>query len=149
VKTNKVILVSGVLLVLLVGLLAACCVDAPEGQPTTQPTEVPQEQPTTKPTTEPTTEPLEPTEESSNPTEAVSPVDSPLDSPLETPVAADGATLLQERCGTCHDLERVTGANKDRPGWEESVDRMIEKGAVLSEEERVVLIDYLVEMYGP
>jgi hypothetical protein len=56
----------------------------------------------------------------------------------------DGETLLQERCMACHDLNVVDSASYDRAGWEASVDRMIARGAQLSEEERAVLIDYLV-----
>jgi cytochrome c5 len=56
----------------------------------------------------------------------------------------DGQTLLQERCTVCHNLNRVDSASYDRAGWEASVDRMIARGAQLSEEERAILIDYLV-----
>jgi cytochrome c5 len=107
-------------------------------------TAVPLEEPTAKPTdeqvlpTEVPTDVLESTEEV-----------FPTESPTEGPVLADGETLLQERCTICHDLVRVTGAKKDRAGWEQTVDRMIGRGAQLNEAERVVLINYLTETYRP
>ncbi|MBN1815479.1 MAG: hypothetical protein JXA14_26840 [Anaerolineae bacterium] len=113
-----------------------------------EPTMVLQEEPTAEPIEEespPTEIPMGVPE----PTAVMSPLESPLESPIEPPAPVDGQVLLQERCATCHDLVRVTGAKKDRAGWAQSVDRMIGKGAQLSDEERVVLIDYLAEMYGP
>ena len=55
----------------------------------------------------------------------------------------DGEQLVQERCASCHGLDQVYDAVKDEQGWEESVDRMIEKGAPLSEAERQAVIDSL------
>ncbi len=60
---------------------------------------------------------------------------------------ADGATLLRERCTRCHGLERVEGTRKTPEEWEQTVDRMIRRGAKLSEAERAVLIEYLAAHY--
>lgn len=60
---------------------------------------------------------------------------------------ADGATLLRERCTGCHGLERVEGTRKTPEEWEQTVDRMIRRGAKLSEAERAVLIEYLAAHY--
>jgi cytochrome c5 len=65
----------------------------------------------------------------------------------ETP-GEDAQVLLEERCTVCHTLDRVEGAQKSREGWESTVDRMIEYGAQLTDDERSVLIDYLVATYG-
>jgi mono/diheme cytochrome c family protein len=100
-NANRVILAISIVLVLSIGLLAACCAETP-----------------------------------------------PPESPVEPSASADGETLLRERCAACHDLGRVTGASKDRAGWEQTVDRMVSKGARLSGEERMVLIDYLAKTYG-
>jgi cytochrome c5 len=64
-------------------------------------------------------------------------------------VAVDGETLLEERCTECHGLDRTTSAQKTRAEWEETVTRMISKGAELNEAEKTVLVDYLAETYGP
>ena len=61
----------------------------------------------------------------------------------------DGETLLQNRCTECHDLQRVTDSQKSEAEWEETVERMIQQGAELNEEEKEVLVDYLAENYGP
>ena len=69
--------------------------------------------------------------------------------PTEEPVSIDGETLLQERCTECHGLERTTSAEKTRAEWDETVTRMMDRGAELSDEEKTVLVDYLAETYGP
>ena len=69
--------------------------------------------------------------------------------PVEEPVSIDGQVLLQERCTDCHGLDRVTGAQKTRDGWEDTVTRMVNLGARLNDEEKTGLIDYLAQTYGP
>ena len=56
---------------------------------------------------------------------------------------------MQERCTECHDLGRVESASKSSEGWEETVARMVAKGADLNDEEQAVAVDYLTEAYGP
>ena len=65
---------------------------------------------------------------------------------LSTPgfSAPDGKAVMEDRCGSCHGLEKVTKASKDRAGWQTTVSRMMGKGAALNEEEKAALIDYLV-----
>ena len=67
----------------------------------------------------------------------------------QSPVTADGATLLQERCTACHTLSRVEQAKHTRAEWEQTVARMVGKGAKLSADEQTTLIDYLAETYKP
>jgi len=62
---------------------------------------------------------------------------------------ADGQVLLEERCTSCHGLDRTTSATKTREEWEKTVTRMVQKGAELNEQEMSILIDYLAETYGP
>jgi len=69
--------------------------------------------------------------------------------PTKPIVPADGLTLLETRCTACHSLDRVQQAQKTFDEWTQTVDQMIAKGARLSEEERAVLLKYLVETYGP
>jgi cytochrome c5 len=114
------------------GILIACggpeATEPPaEVQPTALPTEVPQgEEPTAPPTEVPQEEP-----------------------PTEPSPAGDGAALLEERCTVCHGLDRTTSARKTREEWEQTVVRMVGKGAELNEEEQEILIAYLTETYGP
>jgi cytochrome c5 len=118
-------------LVVMAGVLIACggpeATEPPaEVQPTALPTEVPQEEPTAPPTEVPQEEP-----------------------PTEPSPAGDGAALLEERCTVCHGLDRTTSARKTREQWEQTVVRMVGKGAELNEEEQKILIAYLAETYGP
>jgi cytochrome c5 len=118
-------------LVVTAGVLIACggpeATEPPaEVQPTALPTEVPQEEPTAPPTEVPQEEP-----------------------PTEPSPAGDGAALLEERCTVCHGLDRTTSARKTREQWEQTVVRMVGKGAELNEEEQKILIAYLAETYGP
>lgn len=140
---KRVILIVSVVSALSVSILAACCPTALEIPAVSEPTVVQQEGPTVEPTEEgalPTEVPTDVPE----PTEEV----SPTESPTEAPVLADGEALLQDRCSVCHGLERTTGASKTREEWVVTVDRMIDKGAELTAEERDVLIVYLTEMHG-
>ena len=59
----------------------------------------------------------------------------------------DGQTLLQERCTVCHNLNRVTSAQKTAAQWTTTVERMIGNGAKLDAQEQQTLIDYLAQTY--
>ncbi len=62
--------------------------------------------------------------------------------------AIDAAPLLRERCTLCHTLDRVESARKTAEEWEQTVVRMIGRGARLTEEEQRILIAYLAAQYG-
>jgi cytochrome c5 len=63
------------------------------------------------------------------------------------PVTLDGKALLEERCTSCHDLGRVERARKTEAEWKATVERMVGKGAQLSQAEQEAVIQYLTEMY--
>lgn len=63
--------------------------------------------------------------------------------------AEDGEALLEARCSGCHSADRARQVTKTRDGWDQSVSRMIDKGAQLTEAEKVLLVDYLTDTYGP
>ena len=63
--------------------------------------------------------------------------------------ADDGEALLEARCSTCHSADRARQVTKTGDEWDQSVSRMIDKGAQLTEAEKAVLVDYLTETYGP
>jgi cytochrome c5 len=108
-------------------------------------TEAVAEEPTEPAAEEPTEAPAEaPTEA---PTEA--PKAEPTEAAAEQPASFDGEALLQERCTECHSLSRTTSASKSREQWEQTVTRMVDYGAALSDEEQAGLIEYLAENYGP
>ncbi len=105
-------------------------------------TETPSPPPTIPPAIVPSPTPAPPEPAAPSPTPT-----SPQTAP--SPAPPDGAALLQERCSLCHTLDRVRAARKGQDAWEQTVDRMIRRGAQLNEEERVALIAYLVREYGP
>jgi len=61
--------------------------------------------------------------------------------------AIDGKTLLETRCTACHSLDRVQSKSATADGWKSTVDKMIQNGAKISEEEAIVLVKYLAENY--
>jgi len=57
--------------------------------------------------------------------------------------------MLNMTCTTCHNLNRVESKNLPQEDWVTIVERMKGKGAELSEEDTMTLVDYLVKNYGP
>jgi mono/diheme cytochrome c family protein len=61
---------------------------------------------------------------------------------------ADGATLVNTRCAACHSPQRGLMATKTRDEWNQTVTRMIGKGAKVNAAEKTVLVEYLVKTAG-
>jgi cytochrome c5 len=81
---------------------------------------------------------------------AVAPTEVQQEEELTAPLpVADGAVLLEERCASCHGLDRVMREEKSHDEWTQTVTRMVAKGAVLDEDEQATLVNYLAETYGP
>ncbi len=60
----------------------------------------------------------------------------------------DGTEIVASRCARCHDTGRIASANYDRDGWTEVVSRMIGRGADLTDNEAMLLIDFLTSGGG-
>lgn len=58
-----------------------------------------------------------------------------------------GKAALVKDCGGCHGPEAVIGNANTRKGWEELIDEMIDRGAVVSEQERKDMVDYLARHF--
>jgi cytochrome c5 len=89
---------------------------------------------------------------SSQPTQAPTQASSPTTA-VSTATSAgaavlDGATLVDTRCTTCHTTDRIKQAHKTRDQWDQTVTNMINKGAQLTDAEKVALVDYLAKTYG-
>jgi cytochrome c5 len=69
-------------------------------------------------------------------------------SPAVTTPAIDAASLLDTRCSVCHPSTRAKTAQKTQAEWEQTVTRMIGKGAQLTDAEKAALVDYLTKNYG-
>lgn len=111
-------------------LIAAC------SQATPTPTEAP---PVVEETTEVVTEAYPVETEVETETEAY-----PVETETEVTEAMDEAEeLIVDRCSACHSVDRVFNADKTAEEWDETIDRMIDYGAELNDEEKALMIDWL------
>lgn len=53
-------------------------------------------------------------------------------------------TLITERCSTCHSVDIVFTANFSQNEWSSLIDLMIERGAIVTMDEKAMMIDWLV-----
>jgi cytochrome c5 len=67
----------------------------------------------------------------------------------EVAASKDGATLMNERCSVCHGALKVMQARKTAEQWNQTVNRMIGKGAHLTETEKTILLEYLGKNLAP
>lgn len=65
-----------------------------------------------------------------------------------TPEVHPGEALVSGRCGTCHSLGVIQNAKYDEAGWKTTVDRMVNVGATLNDEQKAQVVDYLAKTYG-
>ena len=56
----------------------------------------------------------------------------------------DMEALIEEKVDGHHDLGRVFNATKTRAEWEQTIDRMIGYGADINDQEKEMIIDYLL-----
>jgi cytochrome c5 len=59
-----------------------------------------------------------------------------------------GKELVETRCATCHDLERVTIVKRYRRDWPPIVANMVTRGAVATPEEAHTIATYLAAQFG-
>ena len=129
----KKILQILILLVLTTTLLSACSTPETVTQAPAEPT----------PLVEATTQATQAEEAA-----PIAPVEPPAAAPEEPQVTAiSGQTLMEERCGECHAIERVTSKTGTLEDWGKIVDRMITHGAKLTDEERAILVQFLADNY--
>jgi cytochrome c5 len=57
--------------------------------------------------------------------------------------------VILDSCTACHGIDDYAYYAMDRDGWQKLVDGMKEKGAVISDENRSILLDWLVSKFGP
>ncbi len=61
----------------------------------------------------------------------------------------EGRGLVRDVCIICHTLKQVLIEKRNKEEWEITVDAMNSRGAALSLNELEIVVDYLVEHYGP
>lgn len=61
---------------------------------------------------------------------------------------AHGQAIYEAQCLNCHGAELIKAQRLARPAWVREIEKMIRWGAVVKEEEKEALADYLVKNYG-
>ena len=60
-----------------------------------------------------------------------------------------GEKILMQRCQGCHDTRVIHTTALDADGWTKIVTTMVENGAEVTDDEKPVLLKYLVQNHGP
>jgi len=60
-----------------------------------------------------------------------------------------GVELARERCVLCHEADLIVSQRLSRQGWTREVEKMIRWGAVASDSEKEILIDYFAANFKP
>ncbi|HZF38224.1 MAG TPA: hypothetical protein VE715_05350 [Blastocatellia bacterium] len=60
-----------------------------------------------------------------------------------------GAELARDRCVICHEADLIISQRLSRQGWTREVEKMIRWGAVASDAEKEVLVDYFAAHFKP
>jgi cytochrome c len=63
-------------------------------------------------------------------------------------VPGPGADLTQAKCAVCHEIEHVVRSRQSRAEWEDTMRRMVQRGAPLTPDEIRVITDYLAAYYN-
>jgi competence ComEA-like helix-hairpin-helix protein len=58
------------------------------------------------------------------------------------------ANAFKRVCSSCHDAERILATRRTRTQWEEVIEKMIDRGAVGTEDEFVAAEQYLLRVSG-
>lgn len=130
-KTKSPLLIVPLLLVF---LLAAC---APQATPEAAPVAPAMEEPAATEASAPA--------EMTNPTAEENPTDAAtVAPPAPAPAEVDVEALIAEKVAGNHDLNRIFNAQKTREEWNATLDRMIKYGAMISPEEKEIIISFLL-----
>ena len=57
--------------------------------------------------------------------------------------------VILDNCTACHGIDDYAYYAMDRAGWQKLIETMKEKGAVISDGDRSILLDWLVTKFGP
>jgi cytochrome c5 len=60
-----------------------------------------------------------------------------------------GAELARDKCLNCHEADLIVSQRLSRQGWTREVEKMIRWGAVVSDADKEVLIDYFAAHFKP
>jgi cytochrome c5 len=60
-----------------------------------------------------------------------------------------GATIVRDKCLTCHEADLIIMQRLSRQGWTREIEKMIRWGATVAETEKEILVDYLAAHFSP
>jgi competence ComEA-like helix-hairpin-helix protein len=60
----------------------------------------------------------------------------------------EGKQIFMSKCGQCHGLDYATANRHTRGQWGGIITQMVDMGAVLTDEDRTVIIDYVTKNFG-
>lgn len=63
-------------------------------------------------------------------------------------ISGPGATLTENKCKICHELQHIQRAQLSRGEWADNLRNMRERGAPLTDGEIAVIVDYLATYYN-
>jgi competence protein ComEA len=72
-----------------------------------------------------------------------------LSLPIAQAAQEDNKALFERACTKCHTLTAVTDQHNSPARWSNVVDKMVARGADITDEEIVKIIDYLSKNFGP
>ena len=58
-----------------------------------------------------------------------------------------GADIARNRCLLCHEADLIVAQRLARAGWVREVEKMVRWGAVVKDDEKEALVDYLFKNY--
>jgi mono/diheme cytochrome c family protein len=63
--------------------------------------------------------------------------------------AGRGRDLVIRACVACHPATQIVVKARTRDEWDELIGKMVDRGARASDEEQAIILEYLVEHFGP
>ena len=63
--------------------------------------------------------------------------------------AARGQAIYEDKCLLCHESDLIVAQRLSRPGWVREVEKMVRWGAVVKDDQKDPLVDYLFQNHGP
>ena len=59
-----------------------------------------------------------------------------------------GKELVTKKCGNCHGLDAITAESRTERDWRKQVNKMIDRGADISDDDYQPIIKYLMANFG-
>ncbi|UAL09504.1 hypothetical protein [Caulobacter segnis] len=63
--------------------------------------------------------------------------------------AGPGRNVVIAKCSSCHATALIENERHDADGWQDAIDKMVDRGLVISDAERGQVVAYLARVLGP